>query len=153
MSNRTDDFIKGLLVGGLVGAMIGILYAPKSGKETREEIGKKAEELMAKAKEEYEIALERSKKAYESAVDRLKQMESSAKEKVEEMDGRGGIQGGEGKDDLMVHFNVKEKRYVSGDRHGGPESCISPDSGFCHSRSHSNQANGKKHCRHPGVAE
>lgn len=86
MSNRTEDFIKGLLVGGLIGAALGILYAPKSGKETREEIGRKTEELMAKAKEEYEVALEKSKKAYDAAVNRLKQMESSAKEKVDEME-------------------------------------------------------------------
>jgi gas vesicle protein len=101
MSNRTDDFIKGLLIGGLVGAVVGILYAPKSGKETREEIGRKADELMEKAKEEYEIALEKSKKAYESAVKRLKEMESSAKEKVEEMEEKVGVLTERGKETLQ----------------------------------------------------
>ena len=88
MSNRVDDFIKGLLVGGLIGAAIGILYAPKSGKETREDLSRKAEELIEKAKEEYELALEKSKKAYETAVQRLKLMESAAKEKVGEMEAK-----------------------------------------------------------------
>ena len=88
MSNRVDDFIKGLLVGGLIGAAIGILYAPKSGKETREDLSRKAEELIEKAKEEYELALEKSKKAYEAAVQRLKLLESSAKEKVGEMEAK-----------------------------------------------------------------
>ena len=37
--SKSDDFIVGLIVGGLLGAVIGILYAPKPGKETREEIG------------------------------------------------------------------------------------------------------------------
>ena len=32
----------------MIGAAIGILYAPKSGKETREEIGKKADEILNK---------------------------------------------------------------------------------------------------------
>jgi gas vesicle protein len=86
MSGRAYDFIKGLLVGGVIGAVIGILYAPKSGKETREEICRKTEELIAKAKEEYELALEKSKKAYEAAVKRLQRMEFSAKEKVGEME-------------------------------------------------------------------
>jgi len=88
MSNRADDFIKGLLVGGLIGAVLGILYAPKSGKETREGVARKTEDLMAKAKEEYEVALEKSKKAYEAAVNCLKQCESSAKDKVVEMEGK-----------------------------------------------------------------
>ena len=47
------DFLKGFLLGGLIGSVIALLYAPKSGKETREEISQKAEELAHKAKEEY----------------------------------------------------------------------------------------------------
>ena len=39
--NRGSDFIKGLFIGGLMGAVLGILYAPKSGKETREDIAQK----------------------------------------------------------------------------------------------------------------
>lgn len=71
MSDRIEGFIKGILIGGLIGAAIGILYAPKSGKETREDICRKSEELMTKAKEEYEQVLDKSKKAYEAAVNRL----------------------------------------------------------------------------------
>jgi gas vesicle protein len=84
------DFLKGLVIGGLAGAVIGILYAPKSGKETREEIGKKAEELLAKAKEEYEQALEKSRKTYETAVSRLKKIEEAAREKVGDLESRAG---------------------------------------------------------------
>ena len=71
MSDRIEDFITGLFIGGLVGAAIGILCAPKSGKETREDICKKSEELMAKAKEEYQQVVEKGKKTYEAAVNRL----------------------------------------------------------------------------------
>jgi len=52
MFERNNDFITGLLIGGLAGVLIGILYAPKSGRETRDDIGKKTEELMEKAKDE-----------------------------------------------------------------------------------------------------
>ena len=101
MSSRVDDFIKGLLVGGLIGAAIGILYAPKSGKETREDLSRKAEELIVKAKEEYEFALEKSKKAYESAVQRLRLLESSAKEKVGEMEAKVGDLTERGKETVL----------------------------------------------------
>ena len=84
MSNR-GDFIAGIVVGGFVGAIIGILYAPKSGKETREEIGRKTDELLSKAKEEYDNAIEKSRKAYEAAVDKLKQLEQQTQKKVDEV--------------------------------------------------------------------
>lgn len=85
MADRDWDLVKGLVVGGLIGAVIGILFAPKSGKETRQDIANKTEELLAKAKEEYEKASEKSKAAYEAAVTRLKSVEESAKERVSEL--------------------------------------------------------------------
>jgi len=44
----------GLIAGGLIGAALGILYAPRSGKETREEIRHSAEGFVKKAKDRYE---------------------------------------------------------------------------------------------------
>ena len=51
-----DDFIKGFIIGGVIGAVLGILYAPKSGKRTREGIRNSAEDLLDKAKDQYEEA-------------------------------------------------------------------------------------------------
>lgn len=85
MADRTENFITGLFIGGVIGAAVGILFAPKSGKELREDIEGKTDELLAKAKEEYQEALEKSKKAYEAAIDRLNELESVAAEKVEEL--------------------------------------------------------------------
>ena len=86
MSNQIEGFVKGMIVGGVIGAGIAILYAPQSGRKTRGDINRKAEKLLTKAKEEYEAALKKSGKAYESAVKQLKLLESSAKEKVGEME-------------------------------------------------------------------
>jgi len=104
------DFIGGLVVGGLIGAVIGILYAPKSGKETREEIGQKADELLSKAKEEYGHAVEKSREAYEATVERLKELEETAKEKVEEV----GELADRGKETLQDGKNRLKKAIEAG---------------------------------------
>ena len=65
-----DDCVKGLIIGGLIGAALGILYAPKSGKETREEISHSAEELLKKTKAQYEEVC----KKIEKLADREKEL-------------------------------------------------------------------------------
>ena len=84
--HKCGDWVKGFLIGGLVGVVIGLLYAPKSGKETREDIAEKAKELADKVKDEYEGALEKSKKGFESVITRLKDLELKAAKKAEEME-------------------------------------------------------------------
>ena len=88
MSEKSSDLLKGLFIGGLIGVVLGVLYAPKSGKETREDIARTTEDLLSLGKEEYEKAVEKSKTAYEAAVKRLKDLELSAKEKVHEVEGK-----------------------------------------------------------------
>jgi gas vesicle protein len=83
--NKSGDFVEGFIIGGLIGVVIGILYAPKSGKETRKDIGKKADKLLQKAKEEYECAVEKSRKVYEETVQHLKSAENAALNKAEEV--------------------------------------------------------------------
>ena len=72
MSANNRELLTGLLIGGLIGAALGILYAPKSGKDTRDDITGKAKDFLAKTKEEYEKAVERSKSVYDAAVKHLK---------------------------------------------------------------------------------
>jgi gas vesicle protein len=52
--NRCCYWLQGLFIGGLVGVVVGILFAPKSGKETRQEIGDKATDLAVRVKDEAE---------------------------------------------------------------------------------------------------
>ena len=84
MSENNKDLLVGLFIGGLIGAAMGVLFAPKSGKETREDIVNKANELFDKAKAEYEKGVERSKAAYEAAVNKMIGMGKSLEEKAEE---------------------------------------------------------------------
>jgi gas vesicle protein len=85
MTEKNGDLLKGLFIGGLIGMALGILFAPKSGKETREDLSRKANEMLAKAKEEYEKAAEKSKLAYEASLMHLKNFDDSVKGKAEEM--------------------------------------------------------------------
>jgi gas vesicle protein len=100
MSNQIEGFVKGIILGGLIGAAIGILYAPQSGRKTRRDIERNAEELLAKAKKEYDATLKKGGKAYESALKELKHLESSVKEKVGEMEEKVGELTELGKDAL-----------------------------------------------------
>jgi gas vesicle protein len=55
-NNSTESFFKGLIIGALGGAIAGILLAPKSGEETREDIKKLALEMKDKAVDTYNKA-------------------------------------------------------------------------------------------------
>jgi gas vesicle protein len=48
-SDGTKSFIFGLLAGSAIGAILALLYAPKSGKELRADIKAKTDELMDSA--------------------------------------------------------------------------------------------------------
>lgn len=68
--DKTFSFLKGILVGAIAGAVAGILLAPKSGAETREDLkklavdfGDKANELYTKATTILKEKLELLKKA------------------------------------------------------------------------------------------
>jgi gas vesicle protein len=72
MSNRdASSFLTGLLVGAVLGVAIGFLYAPQSGKETRELLKEKAE--VAKQKE-----VEVSKKVRQTAEEAIKKVQAAS---------------------------------------------------------------------------
>jgi gas vesicle protein len=59
MSKEFSSFMSGLTVGALAGVAAGVLLAPKSGKETREDIKKLAVDLSDKATDMYLEAKDR----------------------------------------------------------------------------------------------
>jgi gas vesicle protein len=56
-----DHFCMGLLIGGALGALAGILFAPKSGKELRSDIQEKGSEVLKDGKEIYADASTKAK--------------------------------------------------------------------------------------------
>ncbi|MGZ3595404.1 MAG: YtxH domain-containing protein [Syntrophales bacterium] len=73
-----QDWVKGVVVGGLVGAALGILYAPKRGEETREEIAKSFQKLRDKAKHQ----LDETCTKMDEFASRGKEFYNASKEKV-----------------------------------------------------------------------
>jgi len=48
-NSATGSFLAGVLVGGAVGALLALLFAPKSGRDLRRDIAETGEDLLDKA--------------------------------------------------------------------------------------------------------
>ena len=88
--NRYATLAGGLLIGGLVGVIAGLAYAPKSGKETRDQLSGKAKDAACRLQGEYEAAREKGKTAYDKLLARLRELESRAERKAKEIKGGSG---------------------------------------------------------------
>ncbi|NLP12077.1 YtxH domain-containing protein [bacterium] len=77
MSENNSDhggFFKGFLIGSALGAVVALLFAPKSGKELRSDIKRKSEE-----------AVEGTKRVYGETRDKAQQLLTEANEKAREL--------------------------------------------------------------------
>lgn len=79
--------IAGFAIGALVGSVVGLLFAPKSGKELREDIKDKSTEYYGKAKDAttkvYEASKEKVGTYYDATKDYLDEKVSGIKGAVE----------------------------------------------------------------------
>jgi len=80
MSDNKGTFLA-FILGGLIGAAAGILYAPKSGKETRKNIKKLGEEIADKAGDMSNDFKETCRKLYEEGQEKV----SCGKDKISEV--------------------------------------------------------------------
>lgn len=82
MSQENDKFgffASGLLLGGVIGAVVGILYAPDSGKRTRKRIHRKSDELVddvvkyaQQSRDKAELIVEDGKKRVDELLEESK---------------------------------------------------------------------------------
>ena len=80
MSKNKKSGIGKFVLGAAVGAGLGLLFAPKKGSETRKDLKKKFDELVAKIKE---IDVEEVKNEFFQKVDAIKlELEDLDKEKA-----------------------------------------------------------------------
>ena len=50
ITKKTSGFVLSFLIGGVIGSAIALMYAPKSGKNLRNDIGRKTTELIDQVK-------------------------------------------------------------------------------------------------------
>lgn len=85
---RGGSVIGAFLLGGLVGAVIGLLFAPRSGKETRDLIADKAGEYWGEAGELYETGKEKVTEVASTAKETAAEKGEELRAKIDEARGR-----------------------------------------------------------------
>jgi len=106
MSDKNDNFgafLAGLFLGGLTGGIVALLFAPRSGGETRTVIRDKAIELHDKANEAMEETISQAEKAANEAAKKAEGVYTQAKTKISEVAKKGQV-------------ILEDKKEKSGDR-------------------------------------
>lgn len=86
-----STFLLGFIAGTVLGAGLGLLFAPRPGVETRRDVSQRAQELGKRASHEYDTAAERfsklaeqGKDAYQSAASRAGDLVDRAADGVDD---------------------------------------------------------------------
>lgn len=86
------SFLLGFIAGSVLGAGLALLFAPRSGEETRREVADRAQRLSKLASEEYGAAservshlAERGKEAYRSAADRARDLADRGRKEAQDL--------------------------------------------------------------------
>jgi len=89
------NFFKGVLIGGALGALAGILFAPKSGKNLRSDIKEKGSEILHDGKKVYIEASTKAKEIFgdvkHQAMDLKKEVEDTSEKLADEVHERIGL--------------------------------------------------------------
>jgi len=81
-SNRSNagGVAAALFIGLAIGGILGILFAPKSGKETRKELIEKSEKIIEKGKEGFEDVVEKTKDLTQVGRQKLEELKIAGEE-------------------------------------------------------------------------
>jgi gas vesicle protein len=81
----SGKLLLGVLAGVAAGAVLGILFAPDNGKETRKKIAKKGEDYVDGIKEKFNDLIDDLTKKMDGVQAKANEMANDAKSTVEEM--------------------------------------------------------------------
>ena len=79
---KINGFFVSFLLGGAIGSVIALLYAPKSGKLLRNDISRKTNELMEEGKKKTFDSWNGAKEKAESTIENANDYLNTAKEKI-----------------------------------------------------------------------
>ncbi len=79
-----ESFLQGFVAGSLIGAGLALIFAPKSGRELREDIKKKSSELTKDAEVLYSEAKEKTVDWWQDRIKKAEQLRAEAENKLEE---------------------------------------------------------------------
>ena len=79
-----ESFLQGFIAGGLIGAGLALIFAPKSGQEFREDIKKKSSELAKDAEVLYSEAKDKTTDWWQDRLKKAEQLKEEAETKLEE---------------------------------------------------------------------
>jgi len=71
--NNGPNFFTGLLLGGIIGAILGLLFAPQPGEKTREQLRGKIDEITSLGKSAWEEGKEAASQKSEELKAKLEQ--------------------------------------------------------------------------------
>ena len=91
--DSSGSFLMGLLAGTVLGAGLGMLFAPKTGTELRNQLSESAGRLRTTANESYQQASEKVTEKVSQMVDRGKEAYDRARTTMTGGDGSTGVTG------------------------------------------------------------
>lgn len=90
-NDNFGSFVAGILTGAVIGALATILYAPKSGDETRTIIKDKTDDILGKANVSVDDAFKQAESAAREARDKFDELANATKEKAAEFSQKGQV--------------------------------------------------------------
>ena len=85
MGRKTGGFILGAFIGGVAAAATALLFAPKSGKELREDLAVKADELKDQLSDYVDISIEKGVELSEVALNATEDIRVNLKDSASQL--------------------------------------------------------------------
>lgn len=76
---RISGFLLGVIVGGLIGSITTLLYAPTSGKKMRKKISSRAEDILDDAQDYIETGKDKAEEIYKEGKKKVTDIVEDAK--------------------------------------------------------------------------
>ena len=81
-SEGSNGFVKGLVIGGIIGAAAAMLFAPMSGKRLRKKIGRKKDDILDDVNEYVETGKEKAEELFREGKEKVESLIEDAKKIV-----------------------------------------------------------------------